>query len=148
MTTLYETIPQLAAYHTSLLILAALCIIVLLQSFLTAPLAFVTEEQVPGMPLVHDHSRLSFRAMRTYANSTENLPAFGFSLVPAIIVGVAPLLVNWLAVLYLAFRVAFWVAYYSGFGKIAGGPRTICYVGGLLANLVLAGSVVYMLAVL
>ncbi len=142
MTTLTETIPQLAAYQLALLILALLCVIVLLQSFMTAPLAFVSEEQVPGMPLKHDHSKLSFRALRTYGNSAENLPAFGFSLVAAIAFGALPALVNWLAVIYLVFRLAFWAAYYSGVGKIAGGPRTIFYVGGLLANLVLAGSAV------
>lgn len=142
MTTLLETLPQLAAYQVAILILALLCAIVLLQSFMTAPLAFVKEEQIPGMPLKHDHSKLSFRALRTYANSSENLPAFGFSLVPAIVFGVLPALVNWLAVVYLVFRLAFWAAYYSGVGKVAGGPRTICYVGGLLANLVLAGSAV------
>jgi len=40
----------------------------------------------------------------------------------------------------------FHAAYYSGMGKIAGGPRTMCYVAAVLANTVLAGAVLYKLA--
>ncbi len=145
MNALIEAIPQLAPYQPSLLVLALLCVIVMIQSFMLAPLAFLKEEQAPGAPLRGDHSLFSFRVMRTYANSVENLPVFGFSLILAIAVGVAPSLVNWLAAIHLAFRLAFWAVYYSGVGKVAGGPRTICFVGAIASNLVLAVMATYIL---
>ncbi len=138
-----EALATLSPYHPALLALAVLCFIVLVQGFLTAPLAFVSEAQQPGMPLQGDHNQLSFRAIRTYANSTESLPMFGFALITAIILGASASLVNWLAGIHLVFRIAFWLVYYSGVGKVAGGPRTLCYVGGLVSNLVLAGAAVW-----
>ncbi len=137
MNSLFETLPQLAAYKPALIVLACLCLIVLVQNFLTAPLAFIKEEQVPGVPLKGDHSWLSFRVLRTHANSTESLPPFGFALLVAILAGVSAATVNWIAAIFLAARLAFWAIYYSGKGKIAGGPRTMSFIVGLLANIAL-----------
>ncbi len=145
MTSLIEAAPYLAAYQSSFAVLAALALVALAQSFLSAPLAFASEEQVPGKPLRHDHSKLSFRAIRTYQNSVENLPAFVAALLVAIVAGVSATLVNGLAIAYLAFRLAFWAIYYSGVGKAAGGPRTMAYIGGMLSNIVLAGAGLYAL---
>lgn len=138
MTSLFEVVPYLSAYHTSFLVLAGLSLITLIQNFATAPLAYVKEEQVPGMPVRFDHSKLSFRVIRTYSNSAESFPAFGWALFVAIVAGGSPTLVNWLAGVYFAFRLVFWALYYSGVGKLAGGPRTLAFVGGLLANFGLA----------
>lgn len=138
MTSLFEVVPYLSAYHTSFLVLAGLSLITLVQNFATAPLAYVKEEQVPGMPVRFDHSKLSFRVIRTYSNSAESFPAFGWALFVAIVAGGSPTLVNWLAGVYFAFRLVFWALYYSGVGKPAGGPRTLAFVGGLLANIGLA----------
>jgi uncharacterized MAPEG superfamily protein len=145
MNSLFDALPYLEAYRFSLLVLPALALTILIQNFLLAPLAFISGEQTPGMPLRHDHSKLGFRAMRTYANSAEMFPAFGWALLAAIIAGAAPLLVNWLAGIYFAFRMVFWVVYYSGIGKVAGGARTLSHVGGLLANMVLAGAAIHAL---
>ncbi|MEP6017975.1 MAG: MAPEG family protein [Paracoccaceae bacterium] len=138
MNSLFEALPFLGSYQIAFMVLAGLSLITLIQNFLSAPLAFVKEEQVPGMPLNFDHTKLSFRVLRTYSNSTENLPAFGWALLVAVIAGSSLILVNWLAAIYFAFRMAFWFIYYSGVGKIAGGPRTIVFVGGLVTNIVLA----------
>lgn len=143
MTATEHAVSILAAYQTGLIALSILCLSVLIQSFLVAPLAFLKEEQTPGMPLKGDHQLFSFRVARAYDNSTENLPAFGFVLLAAILSGANPSLVNWLAVIHLLFRLAYWAAYYSGIGKAAGGPRTICYVGGLVSNIVLAITAIY-----
>ncbi len=143
--TIIESVPHLAAYQPALLALAILCLVVLVQNFLTAPLAYIKEQQAPGMLLGGDHSMLSFRVIRTYQNSVESLPAFGFTLVIAILIGVNALLLNWLAAIHVAFRLAFWAVYYSGVGKVAGGPRTLCFVGGLTANIVIAVACVYAL---
>lgn len=142
-----EILPHMAGYQPAFLALVLLCLAVLVQAFLTAPLAFVKEEQTPGMPLCGDHTQLSFRVLRTYANSVENLPAFGLVLLMAVLLGANATIVNWLAAIHVGFRFAFWVAYYSGTGRIAGGPRTLCYVGGLLANIALAGSCIYTLVI-
>ena len=144
MSSVFEALPHLIDYQPSFLALALLCMAVLIQSFLSAPLAFVNEEQIPGMPLNGGHDLLSFRVLRTYANSVENLPVFGLAVLLAIILGVSAVMVNWLAAIHVAFRFAFWMAYYCGIGRIAGGPRTLFYVGGLLANIVLVGSSIYM----
>ncbi|MBL4758206.1 MAG: MAPEG family protein [Rhizobiales bacterium] len=144
---MFDAIPQLGFYQPSLLALALLCMAVLVQSFLTAPLAFVSNEQVPGMPLKGDHTLRSFRVLRAYQNSVESLPTFGLAIILAIILGVNAELVNWLAAIHVVARLAFWIVYYSGVGSVAGGLRTLCYVGGMLSNLVLLGASVYVLAV-
>ncbi len=132
-----------AAYYPAVLALAVLALAVGLQAFLTAPLAFIANEQAPGMPLKGDHSLLSFRAVRTHMNSVESLPPFGFALLAAMLLDANVALVNWAAMIHVAFRLVFWGVYYSGIGKVAGGARTLSFVGGLLANLVLAGAAIY-----
>ena len=145
MTSLFEAIPYLTAYQPSFVVLAILSLTALIQNFLCAPLAYVSNEQVPGMPLEFDHSKLSFRAIRTFSNSAESFPAFGWALLAAIVAGASPTLVNWLAGIFLGFRMLFWAVYYSGFGIVTGGPRTMAFVGGLLANIVLAGTAIWAL---
>ena len=85
MTSLFEAIPYLVAYQFSFLVLAILALIALVQSFMNAPLAFGNNSQTPGMPLQFDHTHISFRVIRTYANTVENLPAFGFALLLSLI---------------------------------------------------------------
>ena len=103
--------------------------------------------ELPGIPLKGDHTKLSFRVLRTYANSTENFSVFVATLLLAIIAGVSPWIVNWLAGLHVAFRLVFWAVYYSGVGKVGGGVRTIVYVLGWLTNMVLAVIMIYTLLV-
>jgi len=145
MESIVEAMPHVAAYKPALMALAILCVTVYIQSFLTAPFAFVKAEQLPGMPLAGDHTQFSFRVIRTYMNSVENLPAFGLSVLLAVMLQLDAGVVNWLAGIHVAFRMVFWAVYYSGVGKVAGGPRTISYVGGLLSSLVLAGYVIFAL---
>ncbi len=137
MNSLFETLPYLIAYKVSFLVIGALVVISLIQNVLTAPLAFLKEEQIPGMPLQYDHSKLSFRVLRTHANSAESVPIFCISLLVAIIGAASSGWVNGLAVIYLFSRLAFWAFYYSGKGKIAGGPRTMAFVAGLVCNFIL-----------
>ena len=143
METLLQSVPFLAAYIPALLFLAILCILPPIQNILCAILAYSSNEQTPGMPVRLDHNALSFRVVRTYQNSVENLAGFGFALLAAIMLGAAPFWVNLLAGIHLAFRLVFWAVYYSGSGKVAGGPRTLSYIGGMASNLALAGMAVY-----
>lgn len=132
-----EISTQMQTYLPAILSLLLLCLVALIQSFLCAPLAFVSEEQVPGMPVRGGHADLSFRVVRTYQNTVENLPAIGIAAVLAMLLGVSPTITNWLVALHLIARLAFWAAYYNGSGKIAGGPRTLCYIAGLATNFLL-----------
>lgn len=143
--TVFEALPALIPYQPAFLVMALLSMVAILLSFLGAPLAFLSGEQVPGMPLRQDHAALSFRALRAYSNTVENLPAFALALLAAIIAGVSPFWVNTLVWLFLGFRLAYWAVYYAGLGNPAGGPRTLCYVGGLTSNAVLAGLAIYAL---
>jgi uncharacterized MAPEG superfamily protein len=145
MHSLIEAAPYLEEYRISFLVIAILSLITLIQNFLTAPLSFIKEEQVPGLPLQFDHSKLSFRAVRTYQNSAETLPAFLAATMVAIIVGSSPMIVNIATGLYLAARVLFWIFYYAGIGKAAGGPRTMSFVICLLANITIAGVAIHTL---
>lgn len=147
MTSILEALPFVVAYQPSLLALAFLCLAVLLQAVLTAPFAFAPGDEEPGMPLRGTHADLSFRVIRTYANSIENLPVFIGTLLLAIISGVDAVWVNWLAGLHVAARLLFWAVYYTGIGKIAGGPRTIGYLGGWITNTILVGMTIYSLIV-
>ena len=137
--------PLLVPYTPTLAALAVLSILVLVQGFAAGALGYGTGEEIVGMPLKGDHSKRSFRVIRTYGNSTENFPALAASAVLAIVVGVAPLLVNWLVGLHVVCRLLFGAIYYAGWGKAQGGPRTIVYVIGLLLNVVLAAAVIVVL---
>ncbi|MEL6641815.1 MAG: MAPEG family protein, partial [Pseudomonadota bacterium] len=104
---LFEHLPQLSEYSAAFLVLALVTLMTLAQSFLTAPLAFANEEQTPGMPLQFGHERLSFRAIRTYQNSVENLPPFFAAVLLAVIAGASATLVNIAAAIFLMARLAF-----------------------------------------
>lgn len=138
MTSLFEQLPYLEAYRLSILMLAALSVILMVQNFLTAPLAYVKQEETPGLPLQGGHANLSFRAVRTYQNSAESLPMFIAALLAAIVVGASPAVVNTASVIYVIARLLFWWIYYAGIGRSAGGPRTMIYVVSLIANAVIA----------
>ncbi len=125
------------AYQPALMALALLSLCVLIQSSLTAPLAFLKNEQSPGMPLNGDHRLLSFRVLRTHANSVESLTPFAAAVGLSIAFETNSTAVNWLAISHVIFRLCFWAIYYSGIGKIAGGMRTLCFVGGLISNMAL-----------
>lgn len=145
MQSLVETLPQLAAYHPALVALTILCLAILVQSFLAGVLGLAGGEETAGLPLRGNHEKFSFRTLRTYGNSTENLPAFATTLLLAIIAGVSAALVNWLAILHVVFRLVYWAVYYKGVGKVGGGVRTIVYVLGLIANFLLAALTAYAL---
>jgi uncharacterized MAPEG superfamily protein len=138
MQTMLNSMPQLVVYQPAILAIAILCLAILVQSFLAGALGLAKGEEIPGKPLKGDHSKFSFRVLRTYANSTENLSVFIATAIIAILAGVSPWIVNWLVGLHVMFRLVYWVVYYAGIGKVSAGPRTIVYVLGWLTNMVLA----------
>ena len=131
--------PALSPYTTAIGALMLLVLAVLIQALLAGVIGLnKSGGELPGVPLQGNHASLNFRVLRTYANSTENLPAFAVTLMLAILAGASPKWVNLLAALHVTFRFAFWGIYYSGVGKVAGGPRTISYVLAWFTNLALA----------
>ena len=140
MESILEHLPHLAGYKPAFIAVGILCLIVMIQSFLAGVLALAPGHEIAGHPLKGTYEDKAFRIMRTYANSTENLPALLGAFVLAILAGVSVTLVNWLVGLHLLFRLIHWFAYYGAIGKPNGGPRTIAYVGGLLTNIVLVVS--------
>lgn len=124
-------------YQPAILALIILTLIVLIQAFLGALFGFVKGDETPGVPAKGGHGDMGFRALRTYQNSVENLPAFAVALIVAIAAGAGASMVNGLAWAHVGLRVIYWTIYYTGVGKPAGGPRSLAYVLGWLANLVL-----------
>lgn len=133
-----DLLAALSAYHATLLWMALLCLAVLVQSFLAGAIGLGKSEEVPGMPLKGSHQDFSFRTLRTYANSVENLPVFAITVVLAILAGVTASWVNGLVAVHVILRLAYWVIYYRGVGKVGGGPRTMAYAAAWFVNLVLA----------
>lgn len=143
MQSIIETMPQLAGYYPAFVSLILLCLVVMVQGFLAGVIGLGGGEEVAGMPLKGDHTKMSFRLLRTYGNSTENLSMMVATTFLAILAGVSVTLVNWLVGLHLLFRLAYWAVYYSGVGKVAGGTRTVTYVAGFFMNIILAVLTAY-----
>ena len=138
MQSIIQIFPQLAGYYPSFVALTLLCLVVLIQGFLAGVLGLAKGEETAGMPLKGDHTKFSFRVLRTYGNSTENLAAMVATAFLAILAGVSVAAVNWLVGLHVVIRIAYWAVYYSGVGKVGGGARTITYVVAFLMNVILA----------
>ena len=145
MESILQTFPQLAAYQVSFVSLAVLCTAILVQSFMAGALGLGKGEEIAGLPLKGDHGNLSFRVLRTYANSTENLSVMVATTMLAIIVGVSAVVVNWLVALHVILRLIYWAVYYSGVGKVTAGPRTITYVAAYFMNAILVVFVLWAL---
>ncbi len=128
----------LATYQTAIIMTGLLVIAVHAQNFLSAMYKIVLGKQPPGVAATGDYGDKTFRIYRTHMNSVENLSMFIAALVLAMIAGVSAALVNWLAIIHVIARLAFWAVYYSGIGAIAGGARTIVFVIGFLASMILA----------
>lgn len=132
-----------SSYNGAIAALILAVIITLVQGFLGAVFGFVKGGKTPGAALDGDHANIGFRALRTYQNSTENLPAFAVAVIAAIVVGASASLINMLAWLYVGSRLLFWGVYYAGVGKPAGGPRSMIYVLGWAINLIIAGVALF-----
>ena len=128
---------MLKDYQLALLALVILCCAVMIQSVMTALLVFTKPTgQKPGA-IKGGPQDFSYRVLRTYANSAENLPAFAAIVIVAIIASVDPKWVNGLACAHVGLRLLFWPIYYSPIGAITPGLRSPVYALALLINFVL-----------
>jgi uncharacterized MAPEG superfamily protein len=81
-----------------------------------------------------DANRLDGAKRRAYAahqNAYENFPFFAVAVMAALSFGASPGLVDWLAVLYIAFRVAHGLLYVADKSSL----RSMAYAGALFVNI-------------
>ncbi len=81
-----------------------------------------------------DANRLDGAKRRAYAahqNAYENFPFFAVAVMAALSFGASPAVVDWLAVLYIAFRVAHGLLYVADKSSL----RSMAYAGALFVNI-------------
>ena len=95
---------------------------------------------VSGAGPVPDYADPVYRLWRAYQNATEIAGVFCIAVMAAILAGAAPVLVNWLASLFLVSRLAHAFVHVRGIGAANFGPRTFLFVFGwaMCAGLALA----------
>jgi uncharacterized MAPEG superfamily protein len=71
------------------------------------------------------------RAYAAHQNAYENFPFFAVAVMAALSFGASPGVVDWLAVLYIAFRVAHGLLYVADRSS----SRSMAYAGALLVNI-------------
>ena len=71
------------------------------------------------------------RAYAAHQNAYENFPFFAVAVMAALSFGASPGLVDWLAVLYIAFRVAHGLLYVADKSSL----RSMAYAGALFVNI-------------
>ncbi len=126
-----------AAYGLALASLAAVGILGLLLSPLSA-LKKQAQGLTTGAAPDADYGDPAYRWNRAYMNLTETYGYFAGITLTAILAGVSPVWVNWIAAIFLVTRVLVAIVHVMGIGKQANGPRTILYVIGWFAAIVLA----------
>ncbi|MEM1130499.1 MAG: MAPEG family protein [Pseudomonadota bacterium] len=77
-----------------------------------------------------DYSSRDYRIARAHLNLTENAGLFASVLLAAIVAGVAPILVNWVAWLIALTRAGMVAVHVGGQGKPSGGPRSLLFAAG------------------
>ncbi len=126
-------------YGTALACIAALAGMNALQGLIGGGLKNGIEGQPAGQPVAGDHKRFSFRAVRTFLNGVENLPAFFAAVFAAVLVGANAGWLNGICVAVLVSRLAYWVVYYAGIGGGGFGLRSILYCFVPIGAIVISG---------
>ena len=96
---------------------------------------------IAGVPVGDSHDSLPFRMERAHLNMVENIGTFTLTLGLAILVGVNPSWVNWIAIIFLIARTAHGIVYAVGLAPI----RTMCFAIGIVSTLILAVRTVFTL---
>ncbi|OED44626.1 hypothetical protein AB833_01150 [Chromatiales bacterium (ex Bugula neritina AB1)] len=124
-------------YSMALAAVAVLVIMVLVQSFSSTYLNLLKRPGMPGLAVDGSHQDLHWRAYRAHANSVENFSPFAATVFAGILLGANASWINALAVVFLLARLAHWILYVMGIGAVGGGPRTISFVAGFFANVIM-----------
>ena len=131
---------ELAQYGGAL---AGLMVLVLMQMAFS-PLTGLAKGKAgiaPGAEPAADYASPTYRMHRLYANSAENLAPIAVAVFAAMAAGVSATFVGLMVWLHVAARIAYAVVLFQGIGKPHSGLRSICYVLGWLAVVVLAATV-------
>ena len=128
---------QFADYGHAIASLGLTVILGLLISPFTA-LSKMNKGHAAGGTPVADYGDRTYRFDRAYLNLAENMGFFAAATVAAILAGVSPGWVNWLAAVFFVSRVLHFIVHYMGIGPMNFGPRTIVFVAGWGCNLGLA----------
>lgn len=126
-----------AAYGLTLVSLVAVGALGLLLSPLSA-LKKQAKGLTTGASPDADYGDPAYRWNRAYMNLTETYGYFAGIAIAAMLAGVGPFWVNLIAGVFLVTRVLVAIVHVMGVGQPANGPRTVIYVIGWFAVLVLA----------
>ena len=94
----------------------------------------------PGAAPSGDYSNFGSRALRTHANSVENLSAFALLVIMAMFVGADPAMINLLAMAHVAARILYWIVYYAGLGPVGEGLADEAAAASAYSNTAVTGS--------
>jgi uncharacterized MAPEG superfamily protein len=126
-----------APYGLALVSLAAVGLLGLLLSPLSA-LKKQASGLITGAAPAEDYADPAYRWNRAFMNLTETYGYFAGITVAAMLAGVSPFWVNLIAVIFLVTRLVVAFVHIRGIGQQTNGPRTVIYVVGWFAALVLA----------
>lgn len=124
----------LTPYADALLIVSLLMIIVMLQSFVAAFFRNAIEKHEAGASIPADHGSATYRMVRSFENSLENIALFLPVILLAIAASVSPGWVWWVALLFTVSRLGHWAMYALNMPPL----RTVFFAVGFFATLALA----------
>ena len=114
-------------YRLALVAVAVLGVSNAIQGLISGGIKSAIEQQPTGQPAAGDVSRFSFRAVRTFLNGVENLPAFVAVAFAAVLLGADPFLTNAACVVVLLSRLVYWLIYYVGIDGDGFGFRSVAF---------------------
>ncbi len=133
-----------SAYASTLNASTLLIALVILQSVVATGAHRAQKNAVPGV--VDEslgHGSFVFRSHRTFMNSLENVPIALASFVVAVLLGVDPVKLAWVAWIYVGARAMHMVLYYAIATEKNPSPRSYFYMIALLAQLYLVGLMLW-----
>ena len=126
----------LAPYSDALFLVAVLMIVVIVQSFAAAFFRNAVEKHEAGESLEANHASTTYRMVRSFENSAENIILFLPVFALAIAAAVPPAWVWWVALLFLVGRLGHWAMYALNIPPM----RTVFFALGFFATLALAAK--------
>ncbi len=124
----------LVPYADALFITSLLMILLILQSFAAAFFRNAVEKHEAGAALPANHASITFRMVRSFENSAENIILFLPVVALAIAASVSPAWVWWVALLFTVGRLGHWAMYALNIPPL----RTAFFAIGFFATLGLA----------
>ncbi len=123
-----------APYTGALFLTAAVMILIMVQSVVATIFRNAVEKYQAGEALPANHASITFRMVRSFENSLENIVIFVPVLALAIAAAVSPAWVWWVALLFLIGRAGHWAMYALNIPAL----RTAFFATGFFATLALA----------